>query len=169
MRARSREARRHDRVIEVEIPGAATLRLEHLVLDYNGTLAVDGGLLPGVKDTLAALSSRLEIHVVTADTFGRARDELAGLPARLSVLPGADQDRAKLEYVERLGCSSVVAIGNGRNDALMLRQSALSIVVVQAEGAAGDSVTAAMIVGTSITNALELLLHPKRLIATLRR
>ena len=38
----SRPARvRKARMIEISIPGFGTLRLEHMVLDYNGTLACD--------------------------------------------------------------------------------------------------------------------------------
>jgi len=43
-------------MIELTVPGFGALRLEHLVLDYNGTLAVDGKLLPGVRDALGALA-----------------------------------------------------------------------------------------------------------------
>ena len=43
-------------MIAVDIPGLRELRLEHLVLDYNGTLAEDGKLLPGVATTLQALA-----------------------------------------------------------------------------------------------------------------
>lgn len=65
-------------MIEINIPGFGNLQLAHLVSDYNGTLAVDGKPLPGVSEALEALSSDIQIHVVTADTFGLAADELAG-------------------------------------------------------------------------------------------
>ena len=42
-------------MISISIPGSGSLNLDHLVLDYNGTLAVDGVLLPGVKETLQSL------------------------------------------------------------------------------------------------------------------
>ena len=73
-------------MIEVAIPGGVALRLEHLVLDYNGTLAVDGELVPQVEQRLVALARQLSIHVVTADTFGRARTGLEGVPCELSFL-----------------------------------------------------------------------------------
>jgi soluble P-type ATPase len=59
-------------MIEIDIPGFGELSLEHLVLDYNGTLAIDGYPVPGIEFRLQALSERLKLHVVTADTFGSA-------------------------------------------------------------------------------------------------
>ncbi|HYA47255.1 MAG TPA: hypothetical protein VEF92_06850 [Burkholderiales bacterium] len=155
-------------MLEVHIPGFASLRLQHLVLDYNGTLAVDGRPLPGVRRRLHALSRTLEIHVVTADTFGVARAKLAGLPCRVSILAERAQDRAKLGYVRRLDAGRTVCVGNGRNDRLMLKAAALGIAVLQGEGAAGATLAAADLVVPTITEALDLLVRPLRLVASLR-
>lgn len=154
---------------DIAIPGAPTLTLEHLVVDFNGTLAVDGALLPGVADALRNLAGQISVHVLTADTFGTAHEALADLPVRLVVLPPAQQDEAKRQHVQQLGADRCVAIGNGRNDSLMLATAALGIVVVQREGAAVQALLAADIVAPDILDALELLLHPARLVATLRR
>jgi soluble P-type ATPase len=153
----------------VDVPGADRLVLEHLVLDYNGTLACDGALLAGVDALLAALAADLELHVVTADTFGGARVGLADVPCRLVVLPPENQAEAKGEYVARLGASSTVAIGNGRNDAAMLAAAVLGIVVIQEEGASTEAIAAADVACPSIHAALEMLSKPDRLKATLRR
>lgn len=155
-------------MITVELPGTQTLRLEHLVLDYNGTLATDGGLIPHVAERLRVLSDSLAIHVVTGDTFGHAREALGGLPCSLTVLPPKRQARAKLDYVEHLGLQTTVAIGNGANDRLMLHACRLGIAVVQREGAAGQTIAVADVVVPGILDALDLLLHPLRLVATLR-
>src|SRR5205823_11960550 len=40
------------RMLEVEVPGLACFRLEHLVLDVNGTLALDGKLVAGIAQRL---------------------------------------------------------------------------------------------------------------------
>jgi soluble P-type ATPase len=144
------------------------MRLSHLVLDYNGTVACDGHLVSGVRDRLEALSSSLEIHVLTADTFGSVREALSGSPCRLSIIPREEQAQAKLNYVEQLGLDSCVCIGNGCNDRLMLKEAALGIAVMQAEGAAIDAILAANVVISDILNALDLLLRPLRLAATLR-
>lgn len=155
-------------MLSLQVPGFGLLTLEHLVLDYNGTLAVDGLLLPGVDEVLNTLSAELAIHVVTADTFGKAADGLDGVNCLLTVLEAGRQDQAKVNFVNRLGADRTVSIGNGRNDALMLAASALGIAVVLGEGACMVSLNAADIVCTDIVSALELLTHPLRLTATLR-
>lgn len=154
--------------MELAIPGFGTLRLEHLVLDYNGTLALDGRLLPGVKPRLRRLARSLRIHVVTADTFGKARAGLAGLDCRLKILKSGGEDRAKAAYVRGLGPDRVACIGNGRNDRLMLRVAALGIAVLQAEGASAGAVAAADLLVPSVLDALDLFLQPRRLTASLR-
>ena len=155
-------------MLEIVIPGAETFHLEHLVADYNGTLACDGRLLPESVDAIRRLSGTMNIHVITADTFGQARKALAGLPCEIAILPPGNQSHAKLEYIEKLGSSHCVCIGNGRNDRRMLAAAALGIAVVQREGAAMETLSAAKVVCPDIRAALELLLNPKRLIATLR-
>jgi soluble P-type ATPase len=155
-------------VISIDIPGFRELRLEHLVVDYNGTLAEDGVLLPGVAESMAALSGAIRIHVVTADTFGIAAEQLAGLPVELVVVAAADQANRKLAFVTGLDAGSVVAIGNGRNDRKMLEAAALGVALVQREGGAVESLRGADIVANGILDALALLRNPKRLVATLR-
>ena len=155
-------------MISVDIPGFGDLELAHLVLDYNGTLALDGRLLPDVADALLELAPSLRIHVVTADTFGLAKAELAGLPVELLIVSVEGQVEAKLRYVSGLGANAVVAIGNGRNDRKMLRAAALGIALVQREGGAADALASADLISTSILDALDLLRNPKRVVATLR-
>ena len=155
-------------MLEINLPGAQPLRLSHLILDYNGTLAADGSLLPGVAERLKILAKHLEIHIVTADTFGSVRNQVAHLPVQLAVIPPEKQAQAKAAYLEKLGPANSVAIGNGRNDALMLKEAALGIAVMQTEGAATAALLAADVVTSEIVDALDLLLHPDRLKATLR-
>jgi soluble P-type ATPase len=111
----------------------------------------------------------VELHVVTADTFSMAEKCLSGLPVRLTILPEDNQDEAKADYIRQLGRGTVACLGNGRNDRLMLREAALGICLVQAEGAAVRTLQDADVVCTSAGDALELFLNPKRLVATLRR
>ena len=155
-------------MLQVTIPGNQTLSLEHLVLDYNGTLACDGTLLPGVDQRLLTLSESLQIHVITADTFGSVRKELDSLPCELAIIPQSKQDHAKLDYIETLGPQTVVAVGNGYNDHLMLTSAVLGMAVMQTEGTATPALLAADLVIPDILAALDLLIKPKRLIATLR-
>jgi soluble P-type ATPase len=155
-------------MIEYVIPGYKTLRLTQMVLDYNGTLAVDGQLIDGVRGCLTVLAKDLEIHVVTADTFGKVRAGMKGIPCMVTILPLERQDVGKLEFVKTLGLENTVCIGNGRNDRLMLKASALGIAVILGEGASVETLMAADVACTDITSALELLINPLRLTATLR-
>ena len=155
-------------MIEIDIPGRGKLILKYLVMDYNGTLAIDGILIKGVKEKLLKLSNLLDIHVVTADTFGIAASQLEDLPCSLKILGKDNQRKTKEEYITELGSSSVVSIGNGRNDSLMLKTSALGIAVIQEEGTAIETLINADITAKDINDALNLLLHTKRVIATLR-
>jgi len=155
-------------MISIDIPGFRKLELRHLVLDYNGTLALDGRLLPGVAEKLSRLAQSIQIHVVTADTFGLAKMELAASPVALTITPPEAQSQAKRQFVSALGADTVVAIGNGRNDREMLRAAALSVVLLQGEGAAVATLAGAHIISTNILDALELLCRPERIVATLR-
>ncbi len=154
--------------MEYRIPGYKILTLKHLVMDYNGTLAVDGKLMDGVRECLDRLAENLDIHIITADTFGKVKAEMKGLPCTVTILPPHHQDLGKLDYVERLGAENTVCIGNGRNDRLMLKTAALGIAVILAEGASSETLQAADVVCHSIVSGLELLLNPLRLTATLR-
>ncbi|RMH71750.1 MAG: ATPase P [Gemmatimonadetes bacterium] len=155
-------------MLQIQISGGQTYQFENLVLDYNGTLAIDGHLIDGVADRLRQLADYLKIHVITADTFGTVERALAGLPCQVVILTQADQTQAKGDYVQQLGANRVVAIGNGQNDSLMLERAALGIATIQEEGAATATLVASDLVVTRIDAGLDILLHPQRLNATLR-
>lgn len=158
-----------NRMIEIIIPGANPLQLKHLVLDVNGTIAKDGQLIEGVAELLDELRTKLDLHLVTADTHGRQETIDRILQLAAIRIPAQNQAQAKLDYIEKLGAGGVAAIGNGANDAAMLERAVLGIFVIGPEGAAVESLLKAKVVVSDIRVALELLLFPKRLIATLRR
>ena len=152
----------------VDIPGRERVEIDHLVLDYNGTIALDGDLIPDVPEMMEELSTQLTVHVLTADTHGTVREKLKGLPCLLHVISPGHQNRAKLDYIQHLGCGRVAAIGNGENDALMLKEAVVGIGILQAEGVSTAALQAAAVVCTSIRDALNLFIKPARLKATLR-
>jgi P-type E1-E2 ATPase len=156
-------------VIELNIPGRGALRLEHLVSDVNGTLAVDGRLVDGASRALIGLGDRLTLHLLTADTHGQQDriDQQLGLKA-VRIPPGNEAE-AKARYVRKLGAERVVAIGQGANDSEMLREAGLGIAVHSTEGLAVETLGAADVVVTDILVALALLQNPMRLVATLRK
>lgn len=155
-------------MLSIDVPGFAHLELDYLVAYFNGTLAVDGKLIPSVRPRFRALAELVEIHVLTANTFKRARSELYSLPCELVILPAGKLADAKARYVEKLGANHTACIGNGRNDRKMLKIAKLAIGVIEAEGAASESIAAAHIVVTDIRHGLDLLLNPLRLVAGLR-
>ena len=154
-------------MIEIEIPGWQVLRLAHAVFDVNGTLARDGVLLSGVAERIALLQEQVTVHMLTADTHGQqaAIDAELGLTATI-ISGGAAEKESR---VRALDAAAVVALGNGANDAPMLRAAALGIAILGPEGLAGPTLLAADVVAGSITEAIDLVLNPRRLVATLRR
>lgn len=157
-------------MIELEVPGWRSLRLRHLVLDVNGTLTCDGEPVRGVPARIKRLKPLLDLHLVSADTFGRLDEFASALGVSATRLAaGEDGQVQKAQFVRALGAGQVAAIGNGVNDARMLREAALGIVILGPEGAALEALLAADVVVGSPLVALDLLLNPRRLVATLRR
>jgi P-type E1-E2 ATPase len=156
-------------MLRLDIPGRGTLDLAHLVLDLNGTVALDGEVLPAVAGRLATLAESLTIHLVTADTHGKAAAIASRLGIQLACIDPGDEAGQKRALVRRLGAPQVVAVGNGVNDGAMLQEAALGIAVLGPEGLAVEALKEADVVTVGIEDALDLLLYPKRLVATLRR
>ena len=157
-------------MIELQIPGRGIIQLEYAVFDVNGTLAIDGALIYGVDEQIAVLRGKLAVRLLTADTHGRQSEideQLRFTADRLK--PGGFEREQKADYVYALGAHQVVAIGNGANDVDMLKAAAVGIAVIGREGLSGEALAAADVVVIDIRDAIDLLLNPKRLIATLRR
>lgn len=156
-------------MIELTIPGRGPLRLQHLVTDVNGTLAVDGVLIDGLTKRIASLCNRLEIHMLTADTHSRQTliDEQLNLKAA-RIQPG-NESTQKADFVRKFDAETVVAIGQGANDAEMLKVAALGICVMSQEGVAVETLASADLVVPDIFTALDLLDRPVRIVASLRK
>jgi len=160
--------KREGAMFDTEIPGFGSVKLEHLVSDFTGTLSVDGALLPGVRGQLNEIAKFLKVHILTADTFGKAREELEGIDCEIHIIKGENHDVQKEKYIMNLGAEKVVAFGNGNNDRKMLKAARLGIAVSQGEGCSVEAIMAANIHVTNANVGLDLLLHPKRCKATLR-
>ena len=152
----------------IEIPGYQTLDLEYLVLDYNGTIAIDGKMPDTVKQRLRTLAEHLKIYILTADTHGTAKENCQGLPVQIQTFPGSNAMAEKMNIVGKLSPHRCAAVGNGRNDTLMLQACGLAIAVMEREGLYGKLAADADICVHSMEDALDLLCCPKRVIATLR-
>jgi soluble P-type ATPase len=158
--------------ITIDIPGFGKLQINAVLSDYTGTLAFDGKLVAGVKGRLRRLAERVDIHVVTADSFGTAEGELKGLPIVCRRLKGEKEDVQKAHYATELNPRHVASFGNGNNDRLHLKlvkeAGGLAIAVENGEGCAHEALRHANIFVAGAVNALDLLLEPIRLRATLR-
>ena len=157
-------------MIEIGIPGWKALHLTDLVLDVNGTLTRDGQVVAGVAERLAVLRQHLQLHLLSADTLGR----LDAIAAELDIVGtrvqrGESESEQKARFVEELGAAGVVSVGNGANDIGMLRTAGLGIAVLGAEGLAVGLIGVADVLAASILDALDMLLTPNRVVATLRR
>lgn len=152
-------------MIRIDIPQRGIIELQHAVFDVNGTLAVDGMPLPGVVDRLGALGEQLSLHALTAGTHGNLAELARVLGFPLHVIATGEE---KVHYVQHLGPAQVIAFGNGSNDVGMLRLAAIGVAVLAGEGVAIAALQAADVLALGPVDAIDLVLKPKRLIATLR-
>jgi len=153
----------------IEIPYYKTLKLEHLVLDYNGTIAKDGKLKEEVKSLLPQLCKNYTVHVITADTFGSVKSQMEGFSVIVKVLQTDNHTAEKAAYIDTLHKDTCIALGNGNNDSQMLKNAILGIAIIGDEGCATTTLQQSDISCNCIEDALNLLLNEKRLIATLRK
>lgn len=152
----------------IEIPGYKQLNITTLLLDYNGTIAVDGFIRPAVKERLQKLSEILNVYVLTADTHGTAKAQCEGMNISVHTFPVGNAMDYKREIIDKIGGEYCVCLGNGRNDVKMFEAAALSIGIMDREGAYSGLLKAADLCVNSTEDGLDLLLYPKRIIAGLR-
>ncbi len=95
-------------MIRIDVPDFGSLEIAHIVCDYNGALAEDGQLLPGVSMAINGLADDASVHVITADTFGVAAEQLADTQCQLTIAPQEGQAEWKLDYIRSLGANETV-------------------------------------------------------------
>ena len=154
--------------MRIDILGWGNIDIENIVIDLNGTIATDGRVPLEVKEKINSLSDQAKIYILTADTQGTANEEILGMNAELIKIPEEDSKQGKFNFLKTLNLEVTVAIGNGSNDQLILKEAALGIAVLGNEGVSVSAIKSADLVVKNIDNALDLFLKPKRLIATLR-
>ena len=156
-------------MINLDIPGWGNIDIENIVFDLNGTIATDGKIPPEVKEKINDLSEKAKIFILTADTQGTANDEIRDVDVSWVKIPGEDTAKGKMDFFKTINPETTVAIGNGDNDRLLLKEAALGIAVLGEEGLSTNAMKEADLVVRSISDAFNLFLKPKRLIATLRK
>ena len=155
--------------MKVHIPGYKNIEIENVVFDYNGTIAEDGILIEGVGELVLELVSKgIKVYVLTADTNGTVRNQCEHLPIEIEVFDGEEATIHKRKFVEKIGKDKTVSIGNGRNDIEMFQMSRLSIAVIGSEGCFSKTLISADIVVNNIIDAIQWILTPHRLKATMR-
>jgi len=157
--------------IAIDIPGFGKRVIHTIVSDYTGTLSCRGKLSPGVRPRLRRLVKLVDLEIVTADTYGTARQQLRGI-AVPNMLRKNRQDIEKRDFAKKFDLRHVAAFGNGNNDRLLLRAvknaGGIAIAVDNGEGCALDALTNANILIFGAASALDLLLNTNALKATLR-
>ena len=155
-------------MLEINIPSYRDVKIKYLVLDYNGTLAKDGIIKKGLKEKLEKLIDKVEIYVLTADTNGNATENLKDFNVKLHIISKENGTDDKLDFVKELGSRNCIAIGNGRNDALMLKEASIGICILEDEGCSVKAMLNSDILVKNIEDSLDMLINKNRLIATLR-
>ena len=149
----------------IDIPNFKEIEIKNIVFDYNGTIAVDGKLIDEVREFFK--HSKFNVFVITADTFGSVKTELEEFKnVNVIILNTTNHTKEKAEFVMSL--KNTIAIGNGNNDSLMLKEAEIGICVIGKEGASSKSIMNSDIVVKDIKDAINLIENPKRIIATLR-
>jgi soluble P-type ATPase len=154
--------------LSISIPGWGDLHIANVLFDLNGTLAFDGIIADSTRERLKILGESLALYVMSADTHGTLDRVTAGLPVQVRRVRQTLGAAEKRGFLAQLGAGQTAAIGNGRNDIEMLQAAALGIVILGPEGAAAAALASADLVFGHIDDALDCLVHPRRLVATLR-
>jgi P-type E1-E2 ATPase len=156
-------------MIFFETKNLGKVEIHNLVLDMNGTIACDGNLIPGIAERIALLKKDLKIYLISADTFGTAKDVAKTLAINFIQLNTTQiESDQKAAFIESIGSQITASIGNGQNDIKMLKISRIGVGVIGSEGMRSEIVMNAKIIVMNPLDAFDLFLKPKRLIATLR-
>lgn len=155
-------------MLDMKVPGFGKIKIKNLILDYNGTLAQDGKILAEAYSILPDICQRLDVTVLTADTMGGCRDVLQDFDLDVEILTDKPEDVAKLNFLDRLGADQTMAVGNGANDKLMLEKALLGVAVIGPEACCTKTALAADLICPDIVKVFELIMHPLRVIASLR-
>jgi P-type E1-E2 ATPase len=156
-------------LIKIKVPGRQIYKLKNLVLDLNGTITLDGNLIEGVRYRILELGQWIDISLLTADTLGKGQAISKELGINLHIITSGYEKKQKQQFIIDLGSETTAAIGNGSNDASMLKEASIGICVIGPECTSTEAVNNSDLVAPNILAALDLFLVPERLIATLRK
>ena len=156
-------------MVSIDIPGKGKMNIENLVLDFNGTIAYDGNIKNGIREKIQRVHEMgINIYILTADTYHQAAEQRKDMPVTLEIFDVDNAALSKREIVNNIDSKLTMTIGNGNNDVEMFEESILSVAVIGDEGCAVKAIFAADIITNNIDDAIDLLLNPHRIKATLR-
>jgi len=155
--------------MKIDIPNVGSYSIENIVFDFNGTLAKDGKVPPRVYRQILGLAQDFNVFIITADTFGTVEEIFNGTDVKIEIVSKDNGTLDKKHLIESLDSEETIALGNGSNDVLMLKESAISIAVLGQEGLSIEALKNSDLIIKNINDFFEMMKEPKKLVATLRK
>jgi soluble P-type ATPase len=156
-------------MISIQRPGMESLDIHFVLIDFEGTLAMDGRVHPKAKDKVNLLSKRATITILTKSNREKVVETLRKMKAEILYVTEGDSSQQKLNVLQRLGPHQTAVIGNGLDDVRIMEQAGLGMCVIGKEGASAEAMAKADLVVTHVLDALDFLLKPLRQRAMLGR
>jgi len=156
-------------MISIQRPGMESLDIHFVLIDFEGTLAMDGRVHPKAKDKVNLLSKRATITILTKSNREKVEETLKKMKVEILYVTEEDSSQQKLNVLQRLGPHQTAVIGNGLDDVRIMEQAGLGLCVIGKEGSSAEAVVKADLVVTNVLDALDFLLKPMRQRAALGR
>jgi soluble P-type ATPase len=156
-------------MISIQRPGMESLDIHFVLIDFEGTLAMDGRVHPKAKDKVNLLSKRVTVYILTKSSKEKVEETLKKMKAEILSMTEGDSSQQKLDVLQRLGPHQTAVIGNGFDDVQIMEQAGLGMCVIGKEGSSAEAMAKADLVVTNVLDALDFLLKPLRQRATLAR
>jgi len=153
----------------INVPETGKYEIENIVFDYNGTIAINGEIISGVLEKIVKLTELFNVTIITADTFNTVRKAFKGTNVNIHVIDNENGTIQKKEFIKNIGSNKTIALGNGRNDQLMLKEAIISIAILNDEGVSLKALNNADFLLKDINHFFEMIEEPKKLIAILRK
>ena len=154
-----------------DIPNYGKIHIKNILFDVNGTIQFDGSIPTKVKKRIKRLKNYYNIFLISADTRGNLNQIALNLGVKSIKISPSELLEAETKNNEliKLGREETVAIGNGNNDFMMLKNAILSIAILGKEGLSSNTLMNSDLVFSNCIDAINFLMDEKKVIATLRK
>ena len=153
----------------INVPETGKYEIENIVFDYNGTIAINGEIISGILEKIVKLTEVFNVAIITADTFNTVRKAFKNTNVNIHIIDNENGTIQKKEFIKNIGSNKTIALGNGRNDQLMLKEAIISIAILNDEGVSLKALNNADFLLKDINHFFEMIEEPKKLIAILRK